>query len=221
MLALAPAPSRPPSPSLPRLFSASSRACRVHPHHPSVRRWSSAPAEGGYGPGYAAISAMEAPEPYQRMELERQALLKSPRLKALKNPAEAQDIESNASASASARESQADAEEAALARAQAEKRAAEERRAAAEKQVGGLSWPTHHESLTSQHPLTRSLALSFTHPPPRARAHSLAMRARMHVRTKPPPPARLHVYIYTRAHTHTHRLRMRLKLQLSTLLFVR
>jgi hypothetical protein len=47
-------------------------------------RWTTA-VDGGRGPSYATLSSLEAPEPYGRMEAERQELLKSPRLTAKKS----------------------------------------------------------------------------------------------------------------------------------------
>jgi hypothetical protein len=41
----------------------------------------------GTGPSYATLSAMEAPEPYQRMEQERLELINSPRFKSPRGPA--------------------------------------------------------------------------------------------------------------------------------------
>jgi len=46
--------------------------------------WTTGPPDRT-GPGYATLSAMEAPEPYFRMLQERQELLKSPRLRAKSN----------------------------------------------------------------------------------------------------------------------------------------
>ena len=75
---------------------------------------------GTYGTSYAALSAMEAPEPYGRMEREREDLLKSPRLR---SPGRGSVVDSSRSTiSAYQASDAAQAENAALARAEEEKR---------------------------------------------------------------------------------------------------
>lgn len=75
---------------------------------------------GTYGTSYAALSAMEAPEPYGRMEREREDLLKSPRLR---SPGRGSEVHSSRSTiSAYQASDAAQVEKAALARAEEEKR---------------------------------------------------------------------------------------------------
>ena len=75
---------------------------------------------GTYATSYAALSAMEAPEPYGRMEREREDLLKSPRLR---SPGRGSEVHSSRSTiSAYQASDAAQVEKAALARAEEEKR---------------------------------------------------------------------------------------------------